>query len=76
VGFTPRNWRKTSSDPGGFNAVRRTDAQLTFLAFAYDSRTQGNAATEIVKYFLQLYYNVKGDYRQEWLLTRTNFYGQ
>jgi penicillin-binding protein 2 len=75
VGFTPRNWHKTSSDPGGFDAVRRTDAQLSFLAFAFDSRTEGNAATEIVKYFLQLYYNVQGDYRQTWLLTRTNFYG-
>jgi penicillin-binding protein 2 len=76
VGFTPRNWHKTSSDPGGFGAVARTDAQLSFLAFAFDSRTEGNAATEIVKYFLQLYYNVDGDYRQTWLLRRTNFYGQ
>jgi penicillin-binding protein 2 len=75
VGFVPRNWRKTSADPGGFDAVRRSDSPLTFLAFAFDSRTEGNAATEIVKYFLQLHFDVKGDYRQEWLLTRTNFYG-
>ena len=26
-----------------------TDSQLVFLAFAYDSRTKGNAATEIAK---------------------------
>ena len=26
------------------------------LAFAYDSRTKGNVATEIVKYFLQIHY--------------------
>ena len=33
------------------------------LAFAYDSRTKGNAATEIVKYFLQLHFGIKKDYR-------------
>ena len=29
-----------------------TDSQLVVLAFAYDSRTKGNVATEIVKYYL------------------------
>ena len=33
------------------------------LAFAYDSRTKGNAATEIVKYYLQLHFHIKHDYR-------------
>ena len=64
VGFTPKDARKTASDPNGFEAVARTDSQLAFLAFAYDSRTRGNAATEIAKYFLQLHYGVKKDYRK------------
>ena len=34
---------------GSFNG---TDSQLVVLAFAYDSRTKGNVATEIVKYYL------------------------
>ena len=33
-----------------------TDSPARVLAFAYDSRTKGNAATEIVKYFLQLHF--------------------
>ena len=66
VGFTP-------GDPvhGSFND---TDSKLVVLAFAYDSRTVGNAATEIVKYFMQLHYHVKKDYRLPALLKRGNFY--
>ena len=56
-------------------AVRRTDSQLVFLAFAYDSRTRGNAATEIVKYFLQLHYHIHKDLREAWILQRDNFHG-
>ena len=41
----------------------RHDSQLVVLAFAYDSRTKGNAATEIVKYYLQLHFGIKKDYR-------------
>jgi hypothetical protein len=55
-------------------AVSRTDAQLVVLAFAYDSRTKGNAATEIVKYFLQLHFHIKQDFRPRNLLERGNFY--
>ena len=76
VGFTPRDARKRASDPNGFGAVSRTDSQLAFLAFAYDSRTRGNAGTEIAKYFLQLHYGVKRDYRNFDLMVRDNFYGQ
>jgi penicillin-binding protein 2 len=66
VGFTP-------GDPihGSFNS---TDSKLVVLAFAYDSRTVGNAATEIVKYFMQLHYDIKKDYRLPALLKRGNFY--
>lgn len=66
VGFTP-------GDPvnGSFDD---TDSKLVVLAFAYDSRTVGNAATEIVKYFMQLHYDIKKDYRLPRLLERGNFY--
>jgi penicillin-binding protein 2 len=67
VGFTPR-------DPvnGSFDG---TDSQLVVLAFANNSRTVGNAATEIVKYFMQLHYGITKDYRLPELLRRGNFFG-
>lgn len=66
VGFTPK-------DPyrGDF---AKADSELVVLAFAYDSRTKGNAATEIVKGFFQLHYGIKKDYRLDDLLERGNFY--
>jgi penicillin-binding protein 2 len=67
VGFTPKNPVK-----GSFN---RTDSELVVMAFAHDSRTVGNAATEIVKYFFQLHYDIEKDYRLPELLKRGNFYG-
>ena len=54
--------------------VRKPDSELAVLAFAYDSRTKGNVATEIVKYFLQLHYGIKKDYRNFDLVVRDNFY--
>jgi len=74
VAFVPKNPTKSSADPGGMKAVGREDAGLVVLAFAYDSRTKGNAATEIVKYYLQLHYGIKHDYRNFNLLQRGNFY--
>lgn len=64
VGFTP-------ADPynGSFD---KADSKLVVLAFAYDSRTKSNAATEIVKYFMQLHYGIEKDYRND--LERGNFY--
>jgi membrane peptidoglycan carboxypeptidase len=76
VGFTPKEARKKGGDANGFEAVSRTDSQLAFLAFAFDSRTRGNAGTEIAKYFLQLHYGIKKDYRNFDLMVRDNFYGQ
>jgi penicillin-binding protein 2 len=66
VGFVPK-------DPynGSFN---KGDSQLVVLAFAYDSRTKGNVATEIVKYYLQLHFGITKDYRLPNLLERGNFY--
>jgi len=72
--FVPKDPRLEPGDPSGYKAVGRTDSELAVLAFAYDSRTKGNMATEIVKYFLQLHYGIKKDYRNFDLLTRANFY--
>jgi penicillin-binding protein 2 len=64
---------KFSADQEGDPA--KTDSELAVLAFAFDSRTRGNAATEVVKYFLQLHYDLDVDLRRPELLKRGNFYG-
>jgi penicillin-binding protein 2 len=74
VAFVPKNPLKNASDPDGMKAVGREDSNLVVLAFAYDSRTKGNAATEIVKYYLQLHFHLKQDLRNFYLLERGNFY--
>jgi penicillin-binding protein 2 len=66
VGFVPKSPRT-----GSFT---KPNSELIVLAFAYDSRTKGNAATEIVKYYLQLHYGIKKDYRNHDLVERSNFY--
>jgi penicillin-binding protein 2 len=66
IGFTPKDPYKGSFD--------KADSELVVMAFAHDSRTVGNAATEIVKYFFQLHYDIKKDYRLPNLLERGNFY--
>jgi penicillin-binding protein 2 len=67
VGFVPKNPYKAD--------FTKADSQLAFLAFAYDSRTKGNAGTEIAKAFLQLHFHIKKDYRIHDLLNKGNFYG-
>jgi penicillin-binding protein 2 len=66
VGFVPKDPRK-----GTFT---KPNSELIALAFAYDSRTVGNVATEIVKYYYMLHYGIKKDYRNHGLLERGNFY--
>jgi penicillin-binding protein 2 len=74
IGFTPKDPTRKDSDPNGLKALAKGDSELVVLAFAYDSRTKGNAATEIVKYYMQLHYGIKKDYRNFDLLERGNFY--
>jgi len=50
VGYLP-------SKPGA------TDATLEVLTFSYSATVSGNVSTEVVKYFLQKYFNVQRDYR-------------
>ena len=66
VGFVPKDPENGSFDDA--------DSELVVLAFAYDSRTKGNVATEIVKYYLQQHYAIEKDYRLPDLLERGNFY--
>jgi penicillin-binding protein 2 len=66
VGFVPKDPKK-----GSFT---KPTSELICLAFAYDSRTIGNVATEIVKYYYMLHYGIKKDYRNHGLLERGNFY--
>ncbi len=66
VGFVPKDpYHGTFAD---------SDSQLAFLAFIYDSRTKGNAGTEVAKYFLQLHFGIKHDYRLFANMKRGNFY--
>jgi penicillin-binding protein 2 len=69
VGFVP----KFGPDQPGDAA--KTDSELAVVAFAYNADTKGNAATEMVKYFLQLHYNVDVDLRQPELLRQGNYFG-
>jgi penicillin-binding protein 2 len=55
--------------------VSKHDSKLAVVAFAYDSNTVGNVATEMVKYYLQLHFKLKVDKRLLYLLARGNFYG-
>ena len=78
---TPRAACRTRrSSSGSRRRTRATarstshDSELVVMAFAHDSRTEGNAATEIVKYFFQLHYGIEKDYRLPELLERGNFY--
>ena len=53
----------------------KTDSELSIIAFAYGSNTKGNAAVEIVKYFLQQHYDLGVDLTRPDLLEKGNFYG-
>jgi penicillin-binding protein 2 len=74
VGMVPKDPWKTASDPGGLKAMARSDSNLAFIAFSYEANTVGNVSTEISKYFLQLYFGTKKDYRMPQLLDKGNFY--
>jgi penicillin-binding protein 2 len=75
AGYVPKDPYKKASDPNGWKAAQRTDSELAVLVFAYNSGTIGNAATEIAKYYFQLHFDIKKDYRNPHLLRRGNFYG-
>jgi cell division protein FtsI/penicillin-binding protein 2 len=45
------------------SAPGATDAELAVLTFSYSAVVPGNVSAEVVKYFLQLYYNLDQDLR-------------
>ena len=55
--------------------VSKPDSELAVVGFNYDANTVGNSATEMVKYYLQLHFNLKVDLRLDFLMARGNFYG-
>lgn len=68
VAYVPKDPWKKASDPNGWKAVQRTDSDLAIVVLAYNSRAKGNAATEMVKYYLQLHFGIKKDYRNFYLM--------
>jgi penicillin-binding protein 2 len=69
VAFVPKFTADQPGDPAA------TDAELAIVAFAYDADAKTNAATEIVKYFLQQHYQLGVDLTRPDLLKAGNFYG-
>jgi penicillin-binding protein 2 len=73
VSFVPKDPWDKASDPNGWKAVQRTDAQLAVVVFSYNAGTLGNSATETAKYFYQLHFGIKKDYRNFWLMKHSYF---
>jgi penicillin-binding protein 2 len=46
-----------------------TDANLAILTFTYSAEARGNVSLEVVKYFLQLYFNLHQDLRRPFVVT-------
>jgi Penicillin binding protein transpeptidase domain len=79
VGFVPKALTVAPGSAGQVAAradalVKKTDSQLAVVGFAYASNSFGNVGTEIVKYFLQMYYGLDDDYRWPRAYEKTNFY--
>jgi hypothetical protein len=79
VGFVPKALTVAPGTPSEVEAranalMRKADSQLAVVGFAYSSNSFGNIGTEIVKYFLQMYYGLDGDYRWPQAYQKTNFY--
>jgi penicillin-binding protein 2 len=73
VSFVAKDPRPKKSDPNGFQAIEGTGSQLAVLVFSYNAGTLGNTATETVKYFYQLHFNIKKDYRNFWLMKKSSY---
>ena len=73
VSFLPKDPYPKKSDPNGFKAIQGTDSQLAVLVFSYNAGTLGNTATETVKYFYQLHFHIKKDYRNFWLMKHSYY---
>ena len=65
---------------GGFvaptNDWSKNDSEFAYVVFMHGTNTAGNAAKEVTKYYLQLQFDLKRDYRTPGLLARGNFFGE
>ena len=65
---------------GGFvaptNDWSKHDATFAYVVFMHGTNTVGNAAKEVTKYYLQLQFDLKRDYRTVALLARGNHFGE
>ena len=72
--------RATGASAGSWSSrsasSQSVETGIVMLAYLDDTRTRGNAATEVVKYFLQLHYGLKVDLRNHDYLVRDNFYNR
>ena len=61
---------------GGFvaptNDWSKNDSEFAYVVFMHGTNTAGNAAKEVTKYYLQLQFDLKRDYRTPGLLARGN----
>jgi len=69
VAFVPRFTPEQAGDPAA------TDSELAIVAFAYDAVVKANAATEMVKYFLQEHYDLGVDLTRPDLMQSGNLWG-
>lgn len=65
---------------GGFvaptNDWSKHDSTFAYVVFMHGTNTVGNAAKEVTKYYLQLQFDLKRDYRTAALLARGNHFGE
>ena len=65
---------------GGFvaptNDWSKDDSEFAYVVFMHGTNTAGNAAKEVTKYYLQMQFDLKRDYRTPGLLARGNFFGE
>jgi penicillin-binding protein 2 len=69
VAFVPNFTDTQPGDPAA------TDSELAIVAFAYDAAVKANAATEMVKYFLQEHYDLGVDLTRPDLMQGGNLWG-
>jgi penicillin-binding protein 2 len=69
VAFVPNFTAGQAGDPAA------TDSELAIVAFAYDAVVKANAATEMVKYFLQQHYDLGVDLTRPDLMQGGNLWG-
>ena len=74
VSFVPKDPWKKPGDPYGFKTIEKGDSELAVVVFSYNAGTLGNTSTEISKYFYQLHFGIKRDYRLPYLMDRGPYY--